>query len=142
MSNELAHATNTQVAGPITNEIIDNYLFGSDTKLNEAQKTLFKGMATSLNLNPFKREIYPIAFEKNVKNSRGVWEKVTDLSIVTGYQVYIDRAAASGNLDGWKVQLTEEGAKITIYRKDFKYPFEWEVEKEEFIKKDREGKVI
>jgi hypothetical protein len=42
---------------------------------------------------------------------------------------------ATGQLDGWQVELTKTGAKITIYRKDFKYPFIWEVETKEFAKK-------
>jgi hypothetical protein len=45
---------------------------------------------------------------------------------------------ATGQLDGWDVETTQKGAKITIYRKDFKFPFKWEVSKSEFEKKDRE----
>lgn len=125
----------------VDEKTLKDYLLWSWTKLSDEQFKLFYWIAKSSNLNPFKREVYAIPYEKSFKNSNWVWEKKTDISIVSWYQVYIDRATATGNLDWWKVELTKTWAKITIYRKDFKYPFEWEVEKSEFQKTDKEGKV-
>lgn len=109
----------------VSEEIINDYLFWSETKLTEQQKTLFKQMAISSNLNPFKREIYPVSF-----NGR--------MSVVTWYQVYIDRANMSWHLDWWNVEVIWEWktatAKITIYRKDWSHPFIHEVYASEVAK--------
>jgi len=105
----------------VNDEIIEDYLFTSETKLNEKQKAMFIKLAQLHNLNPFKREIYPIPYGK-------------EFSIVTGYQIYIQRAEATGDLDGWEVESNEETAKITIWRKSFAHPFTWEVDKSDFGK--------
>ena len=106
-------------ADTITKEDIEEYLFTSETKLSDKQKKMFIKLAQLHNLNPFKREIYAIPFG-------------TEFSIVTGYQTYIERAEATGKLDGWSCSVIRDGdkivgAKIIIHRKDFKCPFEWEV---------------
>ncbi len=133
--------TAIQQAQPIDEQTLKDFLFWSGTKLSDEQFKLFVWIAKSSNLNPFKREIYPIPFERSFKNSQWQWEKKTDISIVSGYQVYLEKASATGLLDGWKVELTEKGAKIIIYRKDFQFPVEWEVEKTEFQKTDKEWKL-
>ena len=111
----------------VTKKMCDDFLFTAGTKLNEPQRTLFYNLALQLNLNPFNREIYAVSYGEG-------W------NFVTGYQVYIQRADATGELDGWecialrnnKNELT--GARITIHRKDFTYPFVWEVSLSEFDK--------
>lgn len=129
----------------VDDKVIQEYLFTSGTKLDEKQQALFLNIAKAFNLNPFKREIYPVAYE-NRKTGK------IDLSIVTGYQVYLARADATGKLNGWhctalyseqavkdsKGNETShrrlDGAKIVIYRKDFDQPFEWEVSFRDFAK--------
>lgn len=138
MSNEIVKSGNMELGTPISEQELKDYLLWSWTTLSDQQFKLFVWVAKASNLNPFKREIYAIPFERNFKNSNWQWEKKTDISIVSGYQIYIDRAMATGQLDGWQVELTTTGAKITIHRKDFKYPFIWEVEKSEFQKTDKE----
>jgi len=118
--NELEKATKTMVSR-VDKKMIQDYLFTSDTKLSEKQQMMFLEIALRNNLDPFKREIYAIAFGN-------------EFSIVTGYEVYIQRAEATGQLDGWNCENTEEGAKITIYRKDWNQPFEWEALYDEFDK--------
>lgn len=115
MTNDLISKTT------IDEKMIKDFLFTSDTKLTDKQQQMFMQIAIRHNLDPFKREVYAIAYGK-------------EFSIVTGYQTYIERAAATGQLNGWTCVNTEQGAKIIIYRKDWEYPFEWEATYKEFDK--------
>ncbi|HDY67621.1 MAG TPA: hypothetical protein ENH85_07510 [Candidatus Scalindua sp.] len=105
----------------VDEKTIRDFLFTSNTKLNEKQQNMFMQIAIRHNLDPFKREIYPVAYGN-------------EFSIVTGYEVYIQRAEKTGNLSGWHCENTDEGAKITIYRKDWDEPFVWEATYDEFDK--------
>jgi len=104
----------------VTKSMCDDFLFTQGTKLNEQQKTMFYNLALQFNLNPFKREIHAIPFGSG-------W------NYVTGYQVYVARAEATGLLNGWHVESMGNekgelvGARITIHRKDWENPFIWEV---------------
>lgn len=127
MTEELARQEGKGIAIPVTTQTVKDFLFSSGTKLSEQQQSMFMQLAMRNQLDPFKREIYAIAYGSN-------------FNIVTGYQVYIQRAEASGKLDGWEcVALKDDnghlyGAKITIYRKDFSHPFIWDVALAEFDK--------
>ena len=111
----------------VTKKMCDDFLFTAGTKLNEQQKVLFLNLALQFKLNPFKREIYAVPYGEG-------W------NFVTGYQVYIQRAETTNQLNGWHCETVRNekneliGAKITIYRKDFEHPFEWEVGFDEFNK--------
>jgi len=111
----------------IDSKTVENFLFTTETKLNEKQKAMFLQLALRNQLDPFKREIYAIPYGN-------------DFNIVTGYQVYIQRAETTKQLDGWHCEAMRNekneliGAKIVIYRKDFEHPFEWEVSLKEFDK--------
>jgi len=120
----------------VTKQMCDDFLFSQGTKLDEQQKVMFYNLAVQFNLNPFKQEIRVIPFGEG-------W------NYVTGYQVYVARAEATGLLDGWHVEPisvkpifrgTENdpgeliGARITIFRKDWQNPFIWEVTLKEFDK--------
>lgn len=89
---------------------------------------LFLAIAKSYELNPYKREIYPIKYGSSA------------MQIVCGYEVYLKRAERTGKLDGWKVEIAEDNktATIIINRKDWTNPFSWTVEREEF---DRSGEA-
>ena len=89
---------------------------------------LFLAIAKSYELNPYKREIYPIKYGSSV------------MQIVCGYEVYLKRAERTGKMNGWKVEIAEDNksATITINRKDWDNPFTWTVEREEF---DRSGEA-
>lgn len=131
MSEEIVKKETTAInpAGKIDVKTIQDFLFTTGTKLSEKQQKLFLQLAIRNQLDPFKREIYAVPFGN-------------DFNIVTGYQVYIQRAEATGLLNGWHCEAVKNekgeliGAKITIYRKDFEQPFVWEVSLNEF-KKDQ-----
>jgi phage recombination protein Bet len=102
--------------------------------LTAGEKNSYLQIAKAFNLNPFKREIH-------VSKYNG------QMSIITGYEVYIKRAERTGQLDGWSVATTgsvatnDLKAVITIHRKDRSHPFIWEAEYNEFVQKTREGVV-
>jgi phage recombination protein Bet len=100
----------------ISKEIVDEYLYGSGTKLNEQQKAMFLKMAQLNGLNPFRREIYAIPYGDK-------------FNIVTGYEVYLKRAERTGVLDGWEADIGPEGdyAYCTVYRKDRTHPISQKV---------------
>lgn len=125
MQNELAKVP-VQAVALVDDQSLRDYLFGLKDPINEKQQNLFLNIARVNNLNPFKREIYAVGFGDS-------------FSIITGYQVYIDKANATGLLNWWKVETIKEngelkGAKIIIHRRGWDNPFEWEVSLEEFAK--------
>lgn len=127
MNEDLVKQEGKGLTVPITTQTIKDFLFSSGTKLSEQQQSMFMQLAMRNQLDPFKREIYAIAYGDN-------------FNIVTGYQVYVQRADDSGKMDGWEcISLRDSdgklyGAKITIYRKDFSHPLVWEVALQEFFK--------
>jgi phage recombination protein Bet len=110
----------------------NEYLESMGNTLPANQRTQFIELATAFHLNPFKREIYAVGYGDK-------W------NIITGYEVYIKRAERTGNLDGWKVDVDGNGdnmtATITIYRKDWKYPFSHTVLFSECCQKTKDGKL-
>jgi hypothetical protein len=99
-------------------------VMGISPKLNEKEKLQFLNIAKTFGLNPFKREIFCTVYGEG---------QYKQLSIITGYEVYIKRAERSGQLDGWEATTTgsvatgDLKATVTIYRKDRSKPFIWEV---------------
>jgi len=83
-----------------------------------------KAIATArhLGLDPIKREVHLVPFRGKVQ-------------LVVGYLEYIKRAERSGKLNGWQVSISGDIARVTIYRKDWEHPFEWEVSLQE-VQKD------
>lgn len=110
----------------IDEKLLLNYLdtLGLSTGLTKQETSKFINIAKAFNLNPFKREIYCVAY--NTKNGK-------KLSIIVGFESYIKRAEMTGLLDGWSWK-TEGSVKdntlkaiVTIHRKDWKEPFTHEV---------------
>lgn len=110
MSTEIAPV---EKSNQVTKQDIDNWLFGTNTKLTENQKTLFYQVALASNLNPAKREVYAIPYGNN-------------FNIITGYEVYLKRAERTGNLDWWEAGVKKENNEYigfcTIKRKDREKP--------------------
>ena len=111
------------------------------------EKEQFVELCVLNNLNPFKREAYISAY------GTGEYRK---FAVITGYEVYIKRAEASGRLDGWNVKIEacksvklysngatqivdDVKAVLTIYRKDFTHPFVHEVKLSEYVGKKKDG---
>ncbi len=91
------------------------------------------GIIRSLNLNPFKKEVHLIKYDKN-----------SPISIVIGYEVFIKRAERTKLLNGWEVGISEDGKKawVKIARKDWVKEFYWEVLLSEFSKNQATWKQI
>lgn len=102
--------------------------------LTAGEKNSYLQIAKAFNLNPFKREIH-------VSKYNG------QMSIITGYEVYIKRAERTGQLDGWSVvtigsiETKDLKAVVTIHRKDRTHPFTWEADYCEYVQKTKEGNV-
>lgn len=80
---------------------------------------ILKGLALAnyLGLDPIRKEVHFVPFGKSVQ-------------LIVSYLEYVKRAEKSGKLDGWQVQIIEQPelhVKVTIYRKDWSRPFEWQV---------------
>lgn len=111
---------------------------GLSSKLTEQEKSHFINIAQEFGLNPFKREIHCSVY------GEGAYRQ---LSIITGYEVYIKRAERSGKLDGWEAKTTgsvENGdlkATVTIHRNDRKFPFVWEAFYTECVQRTKTGAV-
>jgi hypothetical protein len=95
----------------------------------EQEFWLFIQTAKLLNLNPIKREIHFAKFGNQAQ-------------IITGYQVYLERAIRSGLLEYWDVQVEKPSDKreawigvFTAKRTDWTQPFEWRVSMNEVDKK-------
>jgi len=125
-------------ATAVTEQTIRDFLFGSETKLTEQQQKLFLGVALRYQLDPFKREIYAVPY---FNERTGKY----DISIVTGYEVYLKRAERQKQLDGWEVETegkVADGtlkARITIYRKDWSHPLHHEVYFREYCGRKKDG---
>lgn len=132
MSKEIMTVEQTKVTDADLTMHLEN--LGLLKDLSNGEKNSYLQIAKAFNLNPFKREIH-------VSKYNG------QMSIITGYEVYIKRAERTGQLDGWNVITTgsvKDGnlkAIITIHRKDRSHPFVWEAEYNEFVQKTKEGHV-
>jgi phage recombination protein Bet len=127
MSTELAVVNDKQLIGYLDN-------LGLASKLSEKEKSTYLEIAKAFGLNPFKREIHVSKYGEN-------------LSIITGYEVYIKRAERSGQLDGWEATTSgsvasgDLKATVTIWRKDRSKPFVWQAYYDECVQTTRDGRV-
>jgi hypothetical protein len=89
----------------VSKETIEEFLFSQcKNEISDEQKALFIGISLAHNLNPFKREIYPIPFW-NTKLGKN------DMQPVIAYNVFLQRAQASGELDGRSTEIYENDEK-------------------------------
>ena len=100
----------------ITAQQIRQYIAPSDA--TSADIAFFLGMSKSLGLNPFANEIYMIPFKgKDGRKYAGV----------VAYTVMIDRADASGVLEGIEIEMDDEEnptkCTVSIHRRGWKIPF-------------------
>ncbi len=110
--------------GQVTADEIRKFIVGNKTfeKVSTNQIDMAIETAKAYNLNPFKREVHFTAYNGELK-------------IIVGYEVYLKRAEATHKLNGWKVEIeglaTDMKAVVTIFRKDWEYPFVHEAYKVE-----------
>jgi len=108
--------------------------FGLASQLTQEEKLQFIEVAQAFKLNPFKREIHVAVY------GEGEYRR---MSIVVGYQVYLDRAERTGQLDGWRAWVEGQGedmkALVEIHRKDWHSPFVHEVYWKEAVQRKRDG---
>jgi phage recombination protein Bet len=134
MKNEITTIEN------VNDKVLIEYLdvMGISPKLEEKEKIQFLNIAKTFGLNPFKREIFCTVYGEG---------QYKQLSIITGYEVYIKRAERSGMLDGWNattsgsIATKDLKATVTIYRKDRQHPFVWEVLYDECKQTKKDGTV-
>jgi phage recombination protein Bet len=108
--------------------------FGLASQLTQEEKLQFIEVAQAFGLNPFKREIHVAVY------GEGEYRR---MSIVVGYQVYLDRAERTGQLDGWRAWVEGQGedmkALVEIHRKDWHSAFIHEVYWKEAVQRKRDG---
>ncbi len=93
----------------VTKQLCLEYIKSQNTNLTDGEFAQYAAVATTLNLNPFLREIYPIKYNGK-------------MTLVTGYQVYIRRAEEFPQYDGFDTQFEGAGKELccicNVYRKD------------------------
>ena len=94
MSNEIV-ATSDE--NKVTKELLEDYLRTTHKELNDTQFKQFVAVSLAFGLNPWKKEVHPVVY----KNKDGSY----DLSIVTGYEVYLKRAELNPNYDGFNIEF-------------------------------------
>ena len=105
MENEMVVSQND-----VTQKLLLDYLIQSNSNLNEHEQKMFVSVAMAYGLNPFKREIYPVAYGSGDKRK---------LSIIVGYEIYLKRAERTGKLDGFEVSISGIFKKGKIQKKKF-----------------------
>ena len=117
MANENAVTTVTE-QNQITAKLLNDYFATLTDKLTDVQRNQFAAVAQAFGLNPFKREIYATTY----RNKDGH----TVMSIVTGYEVYLKRAEANPNYNGFETKFDlvnkEMCCTCKVYRKDRTMP--------------------
>lgn len=113
----------------ITAEHIRNYFAPPDATVMDIG--FFLVMAKSLGLNPWKRELHMIPFYSKDGGRK--------YAAVVGYEVYLNRAEASGKLAGWEYEYDNDDdptkCTVTVYRKDWPdHPFKHTVYMKDVIK--------
>jgi len=115
-NNNNAVATVTE-ENKVTQKLLMDYLKQTNSNLLQNEMAQFVAIATTFNLNPWKREVYAIAYGQG--NGR-------KLSIIVGYEVYLRRAEEFPQYDGYETKFNGTGADMSctciVYRKDRNHP--------------------
>lgn len=105
--NQTALATVSE-DNKVTKELLEDYLRTTHKELNDTQFKQFVAVSLAFGLNPWKKEVHPVVY----KNKNGGY----DLSIVTGYEVYIKRAEMNPNYDGFDIEFKGSFERKTFQR--------------------------
>lgn len=114
MSNEI-QAVSAQ--NEITQQLLMDYLKQTNSNLLPNEQAQFVAIASAFGLNPWKREIYAVAYGQGEKRK---------LSIIVGYETYLRRADSFPQYDGYDIEFANEDKTISctcrVYRKDRSRP--------------------
>lgn len=115
-TNENAVATVTE-QNQVTQQLLLDYLKQTNSNLQPNEQAQFFAIAKTFNLNPWKREVYAIAYGSGDKRK---------LSIIVGYEVYLRRAEEFPQYDGYETEFSGQGADMCctckVFRKDRNHP--------------------
>lgn len=115
-TNNNAVATVTE-QNKVTQKLLLDYLKQTNSNLMTNEQAQFLAIAQTFNLNPWKREIYAIAYGQGYNRK---------LSIIVGYEVYLRRAEEFPQYDGYDTEFHGEGQNMCctckVYRKDRNRP--------------------
>lgn len=133
----------------LTPSIVQNYIVGSDTKINMQEFKLFTELCKVRKLNPFLKEAYLIKYKQG-----------QPASIVVGKDAILKRALLNPNYNGMSsgiIVMDENGDEKTrkgtfklpseklvggwaeVFRKDWEYPSYCSVTLEETVQKKYDG---
>jgi hypothetical protein len=126
-------------SGTVDRALVETWLKVTEEgkKLTHEEGETFIAVAVAHNLNPFSRELHAsIQFDNGARK----------IVLITGFEVYLKRAAESGLLDGYSARLEGEGDNLKaiteIHRKDWKSPFIGEAYFSEVAQKDEQGELL
>lgn len=101
----------------VTQQLLMDYLKQTNSNLLPNEQAQFLAISKTFNLNPWKREVYAVAYGSGDKRK---------LSIIVGYEVYLRRAEEFPQYDGYETEFAGEGANMCctckVYRKDRNHP--------------------
>lgn len=101
----------------VTQKLLMDYLKQTNSNLLPNEQAQFLAISQTFNLNPWKREVYAVAYGSGDKRK---------LSIIVGYEVYLRRAEEFPQYDGYETEFAGEGANMCctckVYRKDRNHP--------------------
>lgn len=115
------------LSGMVDEKTVRDFLVSSGTasKLTEPQQNLFMLTAKALNHNPLKREIYVTPYLKKGVRAENAKPGDYDMSIVTGYEVYLKRAERAKDKNGDSIydgfDEPEFHGKLKAEKKTVKY---------------------
>jgi phage recombination protein Bet len=125
-------------SGTVDRALVETWLKVTEEgkKLTPDESETFIAVAVAHNLNPFCRELHAsIQYDNGARK----------MMLITGFEVYLKRAAESGLLDGYSARLEGEGDNLKaiteIHRKDWKSPFIGEAYFTEVAQKDEKGEL-
>lgn len=111
-----AVATTTK-QNEVTKQLLMDFLKQTNSNLLPNEMAQFVAISTAFNLNPYKREVYAIAYGDGNRRK---------LSIIVGYEVYLRRAEEFPQYDGYETKFFGGGNDMcctcTVYRKDRNHP--------------------
>lgn len=101
----------------VTKELLLDYLKQTNSNLLPNEQAQFVAISSAFGLNPWKREIYAVAYGKDDKRK---------LSIIVGYETYLRRADSFPQYDGYETAITKEDGTMVctckVFRKDRNHP--------------------